>query len=255
MTSTARRALVAGALAITVLLSAPAAVSAVPATDGTRAPIPGAPAARTAPKPVAPPAGKTTFPLVAGDRGALVAGVQQRLVWLGYPVKVTRVMDRTTLAAVKKFRVKFFLGSTPTVTQKVFRKLDRLTSTKGVLPAACRTSGLVLCISKSEKSLRLVRAGTVLLTTDARFGGEGHPTREGVFHVFAKSRDHTSTLYRTWMPYAMFFSGGQAVHYSPYFHADGYYGASHGCVNLRTISIARSLFDRVPVGTRVVVYQ
>ena len=32
------------------------------------------------------------------------------------------------------------------------------------------------------------------------------------------------------MPFAMFFSGGQAVHYSPDFAAVGYAGASHGCV-------------------------
>lgn len=256
MTSTAHRALVAGALAITVLLGAPAAAAyAVPATDGTAAPIPGAPAARPAPPaPPAPPVGKTTYPLVKGDVGALVADVQQRLVWLGQPVKVTRVMDKATLSAVKTFRIKFFLGSTSSVTSQVAKKLRILTATEGALPAACRTSGLVLCISKTQKVLRLVRSGHVLLTTDARFGGEGHPTREGVFHVYSKSRDHTSSLYHTWMPFAMFFSGGQAVHYSPFFHAVGYNGASHGCVNLRTIAVAEALFDEVPVGTRVVVY-
>ena len=37
------------------------------------------------------------------------------------------------------------------------------------------------------------------------------------------------------MPYAMFFSGGQAVHYSPDFAARGYNGASHGCVNVRNL--------------------
>ena len=42
-----------------------------------------------------------------------------------------------------------------------------------------------------------------------------------------------STLYDSSMPFAMFFDGGQAVHYSADFAADGYYGASHGCVNIR----------------------
>jgi lipoprotein-anchoring transpeptidase ErfK/SrfK len=83
----------------------------------------------------------------------------------------------------------------------------------------------------------------------------GLETREGSFRVHMKSRDHTSSLYRTWMPFALFFAGGQAVHYSPYFDRDGYNGASHGCVNLRDIKAAEWLFDRVPIGTRVHVYR
>ncbi|HET7899951.1 MAG TPA: L,D-transpeptidase family protein, partial [Candidatus Nanopelagicales bacterium] len=219
---------------------------------------PGAPVAPTPrpapPKPVAPPAGATTLPLVAGDRGALVAAVQQRLVWLGYRVRITRVMDRATLAAVRTFRIKFFLGATPSVTAAVFTRLRYLTRSRGVLPAACRVSGLVLCIDKTQKSLRFVSSGRILLTADARFGGIGHATREGVFRVFAKSRFHVSSLYHTSMPNAMFFSGGEAVHYSPYFHRDGYNGASHGCVNLRSTATASYLFDHVSIGTRVVVY-
>ena len=233
----------------TVLAAAPQAVH--PRATPTAAPTP-TPTPTPTPKPP-PPVGRTTFPLRAHDVGTLVATVQQRLVWLGYPVRVTRVMDTRTVAAIRRFRIKFFLGSTPTVTAPVWKKLSRLTATKGVLPAGCRT-GTVLCIDKSQKTLRYIKNGVILLTADARFGGEGHPTREGSFRVYSKSRDHTSTLYHTWMPFAMFFSGGQAVHYSPYFHRDGYYGASHGCVNLHDKSTARWLFDRVRIGTRVVVY-
>ena len=53
----------------------------------------------------------------------------------------------------------------------------------------------------------------------------------------------------------MFFSGGQAVHYSPYFARDGYNGGSHGCVNLRDYEGAQWLFDHTPTGSRVVVYR
>jgi lipoprotein-anchoring transpeptidase ErfK/SrfK len=73
--------------------------------------------------------------------------------------------------------------------------------------------------------------------------------------VFSKSRDHVSSLYNTSMPYAMFFSGGQAVHYSPDFAANGYNGASHGCVNVRDLAAIQSLFGQVRVGDRVVVYR
>ncbi len=56
------------------------------------------------------------------------------------------------------------------------------------------------------------------------------------------------------MPYAMFFSGGQAVHYSADFAARGYNGASHGCVNVRDKGKLSALFDQVQVGDKVVVY-
>lgn len=57
------------------------------------------------------------------------------------------------------------------------------------------------------------------------------------------------------MPYAMFFSGGQAVHYSADFAARGYTGASHGCVNVRDRAGIAALFDTVKKGTKVVVYR
>jgi lipoprotein-anchoring transpeptidase ErfK/SrfK len=88
-----------------------------------------------------------------------------------------------------------------------------------------------------------------------RFGGEYTPTREGTFSVQYKSRDHVSSLYDTPMPFAMFFSGGQAVHYSPDFAANGYNGASHGCVNVRDRATVAWLFDQVRLGDKVIVYR
>ena len=121
--------------------------------------------------------------------------------------------------------------------------------------SACTDPKVSICVDKTQKLVRYVVRGTPRLTLDARFGFSGADTREGTFRVNSKSRDHHSSLYRTWMPFAMFFSGGQAVHYSPYFARDGYSGGSHGCVNLRDFDNARWLFDRVPVGTRVYVYR
>jgi lipoprotein-anchoring transpeptidase ErfK/SrfK len=57
------------------------------------------------------------------------------------------------------------------------------------------------------------------------------------------------------MPYAMFFSGGQAVHYSSDFAARGYNGASHGCVNVRDLAKIKVLFDQINVGDKVIVYR
>lgn len=180
--------------------------------------------------------------------------VQQRLIWLGYPVRPTTTVDAATAAAVTTFRTKWGLGSAPVVTAAVWKQLTSVTPSKGVLPSACTTRALVLCVDKTARVLRVVRHGTVVLTVDARFGGPGFETRNGTFSVYRKSRDHVSTEYHTPMPFAMFFSGGQAVHYSPFFHRDGYHGHSHGCVNLRDKRVAALLFGEVPIGTRVVVY-
>ena len=114
----------------------------------------------------------------------------------------------------------------------------------GPLDERCRT-GRVLCIDKSSQTLRWVVDGKVLKTVDVRFGSSSTPTREGVFSVYLKSRDHVSQLYDSAMPFAMFFSGGQAVHYSSDFAARGYGGASHGCVNVRDYDAVAWLYDQV----------
>jgi lipoprotein-anchoring transpeptidase ErfK/SrfK len=103
--------------------------------------------------------------------------------------------------------------------------------------------------------LRWVIDGQVKMTFDARFGSELTPTREGMFSVYWKSEDHVSSLYDTPMPYAMFFDGGQAVHYSPDFAANGYDGSSHGCVNIRDKAGIATLFGQVKIGDKVYVYR
>src|SRR5690606_11606529 len=76
-----------------------------------------------------------------------------------------------------------------------------------------------------------------------------------VFSVYWKSRDHWSTLYDSPMPYAMFFSGGQAVHFSADFAARGYAGASHGCVNVRDEAAIAGTFAQVRNGDKVVLHR
>ena len=114
--------------------------------------------------------------------------------------------------------------------------------------------GRVVCISKAQRKLAWVIDGQVQATMDVRFGSELTPTRNGVFAVNWKSRDHVSSLYDSPMPYALFFSGGQAVHYSADFASRGYNGASHGCVNVRDKAAVSALFDAAKVGDKVVVY-
>ena len=117
------------------------------------------------------------------------------------------------------------------------------------------TTGRAICVDKSQSVVRWVVDGQVKLTLDARFGSELLPTREGQFSVQRKVRDEYSRLYdNAPMPLAVYFSGGQAVHYSPDFVAYGYNGSSHGCVNTRSWDGMSYLFDAAQIGDKVIVY-
>lgn len=115
--------------------------------------------------------------------------------------------------------------------------------------------GRVICADKSTNTLRFVVRGRIVMTFDARFGRPNLATREGRFSVYVKDRDHVSSIYGTPMPFTMFFSGGQAVHFSKEFQTQGYARGSHGCINLRDYRGAAELFDRVRVGDKVIVYR
>jgi hypothetical protein len=218
------------------------------------------------PRATAPAAGPAVL-WSRGDTGTDVRELQARLrqvAWL-YDGP-TGTYDDLTQQAVKGFQGKRGLpetGKTDTVT---WQRLLSMTHEPGKWelylmggqPAAapdprCMT-GRVLCIDKSSRTLRWMIDGRTVSTMSVRFGSQGTPTREGVFHVYWKSRHHYSTLYDSPMPYAMFFSGGQAVHYSYDFAARGYAGGSHGCVNVRDETAISELYAQVRDGDKVVVH-
>lgn len=110
-----------------------------------------------------------------------------------------------------------------------------------------------ICVDKGARAIYAVQNHHVVRAYRARFGARATPTREGVFAVYWKDADHVSGMFGSAMPYSMFFSGGEALHYSADFAARGYRGASHGCVNMRSRKGARWLYRWTPVGTRVLV--
>ncbi len=202
-----------------------------------------------------------------GAEGEEVRGVQARLKQIAWLFgEVTGSYDAATVDAVRGFQGKREIPVTGEVDQRTFDRLVAMTYTPtyeemhniepkpAALDPRCKT-GRVLCIDKSSQSLRWVIDGKAQETFEVRFGSDELPTREGAFSVFSKSRDHVSSLYDTSMPFAMFFSGGQAVHYSPDFAAHGYAGASHGCVNVRDYDGVARLFGQVQIGDRVIVYR
>jgi peptidoglycan hydrolase-like protein with peptidoglycan-binding domain len=206
-----------------------------------------------------------------GSTGAKVRDLQARLKQIGWwSGDVSDSYGPSTVAAVKAFQAKRQIPVTGEVDQRTLDKLNGMTrkpttdELNNVKPAPAPVSaagldprcmtGRVMCISKATRTLTWVIGGQAQMRLAVRFGSEYTPTREGTFSVFAKYRDWTSTLYGSKMPYSMFFSGGQAVHYSSDFAARGYSGASHGCVNVRDLAGIASLFSQVNLGDKVVVY-
>ncbi|GAA1832564.1 peptidoglycan-binding protein [Microlunatus capsulatus] len=205
-------------------------------------------------------------PGASGDRVRDLQARLKQIAW--FSGSVTGTYGSATASAVKGFQAKREIPVTGEVDQRTWDRLTAMTRTPSSdelhnrtpkpsaagLDSRCLT-GRAMCISKSTNTLVWVVDGKPQMRFDVRFGSAELPTREGAFSVGWKSRDHVSTIYHTKMPYAMFFSGGQAVHYSPDFAANGYNGASHGCVNVRNLAGIQSLFAQARVGDKVIVHR
>ncbi|ARE74961.1 peptidoglycan-binding protein [Streptomyces sp. NPDC059558] len=237
-----------------------------PSTDDKPSGSP-SPSASASASPSASPSPSVKQIMANGDESEQIRELQARLKQLKLmSVAPTGFYGSKTTAAVKAFQAKNGLNATGSVDEATWKKIqssskkptaDELrppTVNEVDAPDPRCMQGRVMCISKESRTLAWMIDGKVVSTMDVRFGSENTPTREGVFNVGWKAKDWTSTIYHTPMPYAMFFSGGQAVHYSADFAARGYNGASHGCVNVRDKGKLSALFDQVQVGDKVVVY-
>ncbi|QIK72733.1 L,D-transpeptidase family protein [Propioniciclava coleopterorum] len=130
-------------------------------------------------------------------------------------------------------------------------------------PASCRAAGVVLCASKGNRTLTLLRDGQAVKTINVRFGGMTKddngklrifPTVSGRYSVYAKDAKAFSDRWEASMPYSIKFNPNMYVHYSGDFAKRGYAGSSHGCINVASLSDAKWFFDNTPVGAKVVVY-
>lgn len=246
-----------------------------PSTDGKPGEASPSPSASKSASPSGSPstsasasASPAVKPIMAnGDDSDQIRELQARLKQLKLmSVAPTGFYGSKTTAAVKSFQSKNGLPATGAVDAATWKKIQSATKNPTAdelrpptvnevdAPDPRCMEGRVMCISKESRTLAWMIDGKVISTMDVRFGSENTPTREGVFNVGWKAKEWTSTIYHTSMPYAMFFSGGQAVHYSSDFAARGYAGASHGCVNVRDKAKLSKLFDDVQVGDKVVVY-
>lgn len=206
-----------------------------------------------------------TLPMKERDRGKHVRILQDRLAWLGYDIswreRVEGKLGSSTTAAVRAVQDKFYLPENGTVDKRTWTTIKDVAGDVGALPRTCKAESKVLCIDKTAKVIRYIKDGKVDRTVDVRFGVPGLDTPTGTYRVWFRWREATSGINgpdvpRAPMPYALFFNGDIAVHYSPTFAATGYYpgGGSHGCVNVGDVQDAIYLFDQMPTGGLVHVY-
>jgi hypothetical protein len=206
-------------------------------------------------------------------KGAAITALQLRLNWAGLATPLTGVFDSATRDQVNHLREKYLYESSGIVTPELWKLLRNITASNGKLPSQCH--GTMICISKTQEVLRYLVNGKVVLIMDARFGPEGSgglATGEGMFSIDRKegcsgtlnsgssygemlANCHVSTGFGTPMPWSMFFNGGQAIHYSYFFNQDGYWGHSHGCVNIRNWNGVHWLYNNADYGTPVYVYR
>nr|QXL90812.1 L,D-transpeptidase [Streptomyces sp.] len=112
--------------------------------------------------------------------------------------------------------------------------------------------GRVACVDLSRQLMWVQQGKKVVFGPAAvRSGRPGYATRTGTFRVSWRNQEHTSTIYRAPMPYAQFFSGGQAFHgrYRTIYYEPG----SHGCVNL-SYRDAQRLWNALRGGDIVAVF-
>nr|WSW67218.1 L,D-transpeptidase family protein [Streptomyces sp. NBC_00995] len=241
--------------------------STTPSTSAEPSPAPTATPTST-PKATPSPDPQAEVLMATGSQGKQVRELQARLRQIGhFDRSPTGYYGSVTVAAVQSFQGRRGLsrtGRTDTLTWQKLLGMTHAPTAAELNPPTTRPvakpdkrclTGRVICISKNSRSLSWMIDGKVVSSMDVRFGSQYTPTREGTFSVYWKSRHHVSSIYHTAMPYAMFFSGGQAVHYSSDFAARGYSGASHGCVNVRDEGKIASLFAQVRNGDKVVVYK
>lgn len=179
-------------------------------------------------------------------------------------------LNAATRAAVAAWRLRNGLPASEVVDERTWQRLIRRThnpryadlfdappdsTLTQVLDPRCSV-GRVVCISKQQRRLSYVVDGAVHFTREARFAMEGWDSPEGEFRVWYRNSDTVSRIFgeRFPMPYAFFYQGNVAVHFSQDFADKGYAGGSHGCSQLRDYQVAKWLYEQVRLGDKVVVY-
>ena len=205
-----------------------------------------------------------------GEPGYMME-LQHRLRQVGhYQGAVDGTFNTATRRAIEAWRTRMGLPVSEVMDERTWAPLIRRTRTPRYAqlfdapPASTLVQqldprcaqGKVVCVSKNQRKMSYVVDGKVHFTREARFSMPGWDSPEGEFRIWYMNSDTISKIFgeRTPMPYAIFYDGNVAIHYSQDFADKGYEGGSHGCSQLRDYQVAKWLYEQLKVGDRVVVY-
>ncbi len=160
--------------------------------------------------------------------------------------------------AIRRWRLHAFLALAATTALTAVQPADAAPRQAQPKPertteaAAPRDAGepLMAIVSIKSQKVTFYDADGWILRAPVSTGTTGRETPAGIFSVVQKDKDHHSSLYDdAWMPNMLRITwNGIALHGGP---LPGY-AASHGCVRM-PFGFAEKLFDKVPIGTRVII--
>jgi hypothetical protein len=233
--------------------AAPTTAAPTTAAPTTAAPTTAAPTT-TKPKPEKP---AEPAKLRSGSEGRAVEALQRRLAELGYQVhEVDGQFGSETHHAVVAFQKVNRLDRDGVVGPVTRKALER----PRVPGPRSRKAGFHVEADLTLQVVYLVKDGKIQEILDASSGSGQNYTVDGDVRVAvtplgnfqiqrkidAWRKSDLGLLYRP-----AYFTGGYALHGAPSVPA---FPASHGCIRITTVAMDR-LFDRLPVGTPMLVYR
>jgi N-acetylmuramoyl-L-alanine amidase len=183
--------------------------------------------------------------LAYGARGRAVASLQRRLVSLGYLRRreIDGIFGDETRNAVVAFQGWERIGRDGVVGPRTRRALRRAAA-----PEPWRPLRRALEIDLRRQVLLVVEAGVVRRAVHVSSGALS-ATPEGRFTIVRRMRESWSRPFRVWLPYALYFHRGLAIHGFPSVPDRP---ASHGCIRI-PVEDAAFVFRVAPLGTPVLI--
>jgi N-acetylmuramoyl-L-alanine amidase len=192
-----------------------------------------------------PPGWASTADLRYGDRGRTVASLQRRLVRLGYleRSRINGIFGKETRDAVVALQGWQQIQRDGVVGPQTRRALRHAQA-----PQPWLRLRRALEIDLARQVLLVVENGAVQRAVHASTGASS-PTPKGRFTVVSRLRESWSRAFQVWLPYALYFHRGLAIHAFPIVPDQP---ASHGCIRI-PLENAPFVFKAAPLGTPVLI--